>query len=394
MRVEPYRRVLALPGVRPLVLVALLARVPLTAAGVTLTLHVVLDLDRGYGAAGLVGAASTVASALGAPLVGRFVDRRGLRPVLAVTTVAEGVFWAVSPFLPYSALLVASFVAGLLALPVFTVVRQSLAALVPPEQRRQAYSVDSMSVVLSFMVGPALAVLVATRASTTVALIGVGAAMVGSGIGLYALNPPIRGGDEAGAKPGAAPPRRQWLGPRMVAILVAVSGTTLVLAGTDVAIVAVLRHAGQVQWIGLVIALWGAYSLIGGFVHGAARRSLPPLVLMGLLGLFTIPVGLAGQWWALALALVPAGVMCAPTLASTADEVSRLAPASARGEAMGWYTSALTVGLAIGAPLVGAVVDRYGPAFGPATAGVGGSLFVALALAVTWLNRTPVPTRV
>jgi hypothetical protein len=53
--------VLALPGVPPLILLALLARVPATAVGVTLTLHVVLDLHRGYGAAGLVGAASTIA---------------------------------------------------------------------------------------------------------------------------------------------------------------------------------------------------------------------------------------------------------------------------------------------------------------------------------------------
>ncbi|HEX5542802.1 MAG TPA: MFS transporter, partial [Micromonospora sp.] len=79
MTLAPYRRVLALPGVRSLLLVAMLARIPVTAAGVTLTLYVVLNLGRGYFAAGLVAAAMTVGAALGAPLMGRMVDRRGLR---------------------------------------------------------------------------------------------------------------------------------------------------------------------------------------------------------------------------------------------------------------------------------------------------------------------------
>lgn len=82
MTLEPYRRVLALPGVRSLLLVSLLARLPVTAVVVTLTLHVVLDLERGYGAAGLVGAAITAGAALGAPVLGRFVDRYGLRPIV------------------------------------------------------------------------------------------------------------------------------------------------------------------------------------------------------------------------------------------------------------------------------------------------------------------------
>jgi MFS family permease len=119
MRLESYRQVLVRPGVRPLLLVALLARVPPIAAGITLTLHVVLDLHRGYAAAGLVGAVSTVSTAIGSPALGRFVDRRGLRPMLLVTTVAEVIFWAVAPALSYPVLLAVAFVSGALTLPVF-----------------------------------------------------------------------------------------------------------------------------------------------------------------------------------------------------------------------------------------------------------------------------------
>jgi predicted MFS family arabinose efflux permease len=104
-----------------------------------------------------------------------------------------------------------------------------------------------------------------------------------------------------------------------------------------------------------------------------------PLALMGTLALFTIPVGLAGEWWWLALALIPAGLLCAPTLAATADAVSRLVPAGARGEAMGLYGSALTVGMAVGAPLGGAVIDALGPPWGFAAIGLLGGLVAILA---------------
>lgn len=369
--------------------VAVLARLPLTAAGVTLTLHVVLDLGRGYAAAGLVGAAATVGSALGSPLLGRFIDRSGLRPALLVTTLAETIFWGLAPRLPYPALLVAAFVTGLLALPVFSVVRQSLAAMVPEAHRRQAYSLDSMSVELSFMVGPTAAVLVVTQFSASVAIWLVGGAMLLSGTALYLLNPPTR---EAGeAAPARPPARREWLRPRLVAVLLVATAATVALSGTEVGVVALLRESDEVRWTGVVLAAWGAYSMIGGFVHGSARRALPPVVLIALLGAFTVPVGLAHGWWLLCLVLLPAGALCAPTLAATADAVSRLVPAAARGEAMGWYGSALTTGLALGAPFVGAVVDRTGPAWGFVAAGLAGLVVALAAIGVGRIGAAAAP---
>ena len=385
MHVEPYRRVLALPGVRSLMIVALIARIPIVASGITVTLHVVLDLHRGYAAAGLVGTAVTVGAAIGSPILGRLVDRSGLRRMLALTVVAEVLFWTVAPLLPYPVLLVAGFLSGILALPVFTVARQSLAALVPEGMRRQAYSLDSMAVELSFMAGPALAVLVVTQISATVTMWAVGVATALAGLALYLLNPPTRASGEE--QDGPAPTRRQWLRPRLVAVLVVATAATVVLAGTDVGVVAVLRASGDLGWTGVVLAAWGLYSMVGGFVFGGLRRPLPPVALIALLGLFTVPVGLAQGWGWLSLALLPAGALCAPTLAATADAVSRLVPAGARGEAMGWYGSALTVGLALGAPAVGAVVDRAGPGFGFAAAGVAGLLVAAAALAVNRLDR-------
>ncbi|MEU2611290.1 MFS transporter [Micromonospora sp. NPDC007271] len=401
VNLKPYRQALALPGLRSLLLVSVLARIPLTATGVTLTFHVVLDLGRGYGAAGLVGAASTIGAALGSPLLGRLVDRRGLRPVLLLTTIAEGVFWAAAPELSYPVLLPAAFLAGLLALPVFSVVRQSVAALVPAERRRPAYALDSMSVELSFMVGPALAVALATTVSPRLTMWAVGAGIVASGICFWLLNPPTR---SAGEPVGAyrKVPRREWLTPRLFAVLAVSLAATLVLGGTDVAVVAVLRAGGEVGWTGAVLAVWAVASLVGGFAYGAVTRSFSPLALMAALSLTTIPVGLGGaHWWLLCLALIPAGALCAPTIASTADAVSRLAPAGVRGEAMGLHGSAVTVGIALGAPLAGAVIDASAPLWGFAVTGAIGALVALVVLPIELRQRrtaadgwagSPVPT--
>jgi len=369
---DPYRGILALPRVRSLVLVTSLARIPAAASSVVLTLHVVLSLGGGFAAAGLLAAAVTVGGAFGAPLMGRMTDRQGLRRTLVLTAAAQGVFWLLAAVVPYLALLPIAFLGGLLSLPLFSVSRQSLAALVPEDRRRTAYSLDSMAVEVSFALGPAAGVVMATQVSTRAALLTIGASMLAAGVLLYVLNPPIR--SDAEQEEGlTAPPRREWVSDRLVVVLLATAGATVVLAGTDVSIVATLRQTGELGLSGLVIAAWCTWSLIGGFVHGSLRRALPALVLMELLCLFTIPVGLAGHWWTLALALIPAGAMCAPTLASTSELVSRLVPAAARGEAMGFHTSALTAGIALGAPLAGAVADHLGPSMGFAAAGATGA---------------------
>ncbi|MDG4767524.1 MFS transporter [Solwaraspora sp. WMMD406] len=394
LTLTPYRDALALPGVARLLAISIVARMPNTAAGVSLTLYVVLELGRGYAAAGLVATAITVGAAIGAPLLGRLVDRHGLRPVLLLSVCAQATFWGLAPLLPYLGLVVAAAVAGLLSLPVFSVIRQSLAALVPADRRRPAYALDSMSVEVSFMIGPALAVLLATTVSPTAALVAVGAGLVGAGLLMIWIDPPVRGAGEAPARPGQRIARRDWLTARLIGVLAIGAASTLVLGGTDVALVAALRESGQLAWTSVVLAAWGAYSLVGGFAYGAVRRPLPPFGLMALLAVTTIPVGLgAGQWWTLALALLPAGLLCAPTIAATSDAVSRLAPVSVRGEAMGLHGSAMTIGMAVGAPLTGAVVDAAGPAWGFAAIGVVGSLVALLVLPAQVRRRRGVADR-
>jgi MFS family permease len=372
-----YRQVLALPGVRTLLVLVFFARLPGTMAGMILTLHVAVSMGRGYGAAGTVGGVATVGIALGAAVMGRVVDRYGLRRMVLITTVGEATFWLVARLLPFQWLLVSAFVGGFLIIPAMSLGRQAMAALVPPDLRRTAYSVDSVTTEVSFMIGPALAVLISTQFSTRTAMLvmAVGLALVG--VLLIVVNPAVRSAEEKAQ--ARQVPRREWLTPRMVSVLFVGAGAVFVLGGTEVAIVAHVQWSGDLGWTGVVMAVWAAGSAVGGLVYGALHRSYPQLVLMTLLGALTVPVGLAGDWWMLMLALIPAAALCAPTVAATAEEVARLAPPAVRGLATGLQSSAFTLGQAAGAPVAGFMVDHASPAWGFAAAGAGGLLVAAVA---------------
>jgi len=119
----PYRQILSQPGVTALLVQSFLARIPIAAAPLLLTLHVVETMDRSYAQSGLLAAVFAVGAAIGAPLLGRAIDRVGLRPVLVVTTAVDTGFWLAATHLSYPALLAGAFVGGLLAIPVFSVVR-------------------------------------------------------------------------------------------------------------------------------------------------------------------------------------------------------------------------------------------------------------------------------
>ncbi|MFB4300588.1 MFS transporter [Actinomadura sp. NTSP31] len=352
--------------------VSLLARTAITADVMALTMYVVLGLDMSYTAAGGVAAALTTGLALGGPLLGRMIDRRGLRTVLLVTVVVQAVFWLTVPILPYRALLGAAFAAGLLMVPVQPVTRQAIAATTTAGQRRAAFALESVQGELSYMVGPAVVVLCAAKVSPHVVAWGLGAAIVAGGTGIALLDPPLRAEDEADADAAGRPPRREWLGVGMVAVLTMAFGTTTLLSGVDLAIVAALEEAGQVSWAALVVAVLGGASVAGGLIYGALSRSLPTWSLLGLLGLLTIPAGLAHDWHWLCVAVVGTGLLTAPTLSAVADAVSRLAPAGVRGEATGLQSSAQSAGFALGAPVVGMAIDVSVPAGGFAAAGLAG----------------------
>ncbi|MBO0771241.1 MAG: MFS transporter [Actinobacteria bacterium] len=367
----------------PLLSISLLARAAITADVMALTMYVVLGLDLSYAAAGGVAAAMTAGMALGGPPLGRMIDWRGPRVVLLVTVVVQVAFWLSVPVLPYGMLLGAAFAAGLLMVPAQLVTREAIAAMTTARQRQAAFALESVQGEASYVVGPPVVILCAAQVSPGVVAWVIGAAIAAGGAGIALLKPPLR---EVDADAAGRPRRREWLGPGMIAVLVMAFGATMLLSGTDLAIVATLRAAGQVSWAAVVVAVYGVSSITGGLVYGASSRPLPTWLLLGLLGLATIPAGLAHDWHWLCLAGAGAGLLTAPTLSTVADAVSRLAPASVRGEATGLQSSALSAGFALGSPIVGGAMDFSAPAGGFAAAGLAG---LAAALTGCLLSRRP-----
>lgn len=421
-----YRHLLAVRPIRRLLLVGMVARIPHSAAGVLLTLHIVLSLGEGYAAAGAAAAVMTIGIAVGAPWRGRRVDTVGLRRALIPSVISEAVVWSAVPHVSYQWLLPLVFVGGLLTLPIFSVVRQSLGVLADGEQRRTAFALDAITTEVVFMIGPAAGAITATSGFTVAGLTAVGISTSLAGLFLIWFNPPTRSaaaaperagellhaaeiavvaaapahvqeaaaelvpaGAESDDAAGGGPGRRRalrtkvahnfaWFTAAVAALFAVAAGTGMVLSGTDVGIVAALETGGRQSEIGIVFLFWCAASVVGGLIYGAMHRPVSPMLLLLGMAALTIPMGFATDTWTLALVSILPGLLCAPVLSSASEKVADLVSEERRGEAMGWYGSALTAGVALGAPLAGVFIDGRGPSGGFAAVGVAG---VALCLA-------------
>ncbi|MGH4033435.1 MFS transporter [Actinomycetota bacterium Odt1-20B] len=379
---------MAVPGFPLVMVLGLLAKLPVIAIPIVLTLHVTTGLEHAYGQAGLVIAGWTIGFTVGSPVQGRLIHRFSLRSVLAVSTVAQGVFWGLAAQMSYPVFAVGACLSGLLLVPGSTVVRLAIGGLVPQEHRQTAFAVDSVITEVSYMVGPALAALTVAAFSSSGVLASLCCAMVLSGGALVVFNPRYRQESAAPAAEdgrGAAP--RRWLSVRLVAILACSLSAGAIVTGYEVAIVSTLRSMDQLGWAGLVVFGCGLYSLLGGLVFGTLSRTPAVPLMTGLLGLAAMPIGLSGHWWVLAVAVAPAAALCAPAFASTANATSQEADDSNRATVMSVYGSVLSAGGAIGASLAGAAFDAGGSK--TAFASVGG---LGVAVAVTaWvmLRRRP-----
>lgn len=374
-----YREVLAISTIRTAIFVGFLARLPLFGAGVVVTLHVVRSLERSYTDAGIATAVLVLAIAVSGPWRGRLLDRYGLRRVLIPSIVIQSGYALIAPFLEFGPFLLAQVAAGLFFIPVQAILRQAVMAAAPEEQRRTVLSLDGVVLELSAGLAPAIAVAAATTWDTTYVLAGVFWASVLAGVVLYAVDLPLRRVAEPDAGEGPATPARvtrpatrTWFGPAVGALLLGAVMSTVVFSGTDLSTVGMLNEVGKASSIGWVLALWAVGSLIGGLVYGGVRRPVSPFLLLAALGAVTILPALSTSALTLGLLLLVSGLLGQPTITAALERLVDRVPEEARGEAMGWHSTAMTSGLALGAPISGAAIDRWGGAGGFVVVGLVG----------------------
>jgi MFS family permease len=388
--VSVYTRILRTPGVAVIVLATLIGRMPIGISGLAILLFV-REVTGSFASAGLCAGALALGSAIGAPLQGRLIDRRGVRMLLPLAIVHGAgllVVWAAGESgAATTVLALASLIAGAATPPVSSVLRSHWPFLLgaQPELIPSAYALDSVMIEVIFVIGPlATTAVVATVGPQYALIVSAALALVGVVLLLAGL----------GGRPG---PERAPEGTRAVGLgaLAAPGLRTLVLAslpvgftlGTiEVVLPAFSTDEGAEELAGVLLAVWSASSGVAGLVWGARGSRLPLLEahlrFAWLLPLAMAPLILATSPATMAALAVLAGLPIAPLIASRNQLVERVALPGTSTEAFTWPLTALVAGVALGAATAGAVIE--------ASSWAGG---VVVAIAVGLVGATVVVAR-
>ncbi len=378
-----YRDALSHPGAALFSFTAVWSRLPLSMAGLGIVL-LIHERTGSFGQAGVMSACYVLSAAAFGPLQGRLIDRFGQTIVLWVVgaTYAIGIAaflyavdaeWA-APWPQACALL-----AGLATPQTGSMVRARWNhAIRDRRQLNTAFSIEAILDEAVFVVGPVLVTFLTYQVSDYA---GLTCAAVAALLGSWALAlqrasapPATRHHDRAG-------PAINWAGLwPMVAVSVSLG---IVFGAAEVMIAAFATEHDQKGSAGVVLAVWAAGSLVAGVIVGALPQ--PPFPLRRLrmslliLSLLFAPMALLSSVPLLAVGMFFGGFMISPTLIAMVNLVERVVPPTRLTEALTWTTTGMSVGVAPGASVVGAVIDAHGAAAGfmvPLIAGLAGCLVV------------------
>ncbi|MFF3211253.1 MFS transporter [Streptomyces sp. NPDC002886] len=379
-----------------------LARLPAALCPIG-TLLLINERD-GIGDAGTIAAALWLGQALGGPVIGRLADRRGHRPVLLVACVANAAVLlalvaAVLGGLPLAARIALAVAAGLTAAQVGPLARARWARLAGEDKALvgAALSFDTTLDEVGFMVGPALAGILAVTVHPASALVL--AAALGLVFGtLFALHPTAPGptGQVGAAARGDV---RLWSPGLALLFLVAVlQGAAWSGANTGVNALAVA--VGSPGAAGLVWAAMAVTSSVAGFVTvarpGSASLTVRLRRTIAAQALLTLPLLAVSGLWGAAFAVAGIGLAVAPHLIALFGLVERAGPARRMGEAMTLAGSGLIIGQALAAAASGPLAAAYGyrAAFAVSCAAAAASAVLAWAAADRILGAVARPAPV
>ena len=151
-------------------------------------------------------------------------------------------------------------------------------------------------------------------------------------------------------------------------VMVAAVGIGTMFGSTEVVVVAFMTDQGLRGWSGAVLAVWAAGSLVAGVLTGALPPPADPVVRLRwttivLAALFVPTFVVPGAGW-FTVVMFAAGFMIAPTLIAAMSVIEHHVNPVRLTEAMAWTITALSAGVALGASVVGMVVDGSGPRAG------------------------------
>ncbi|MDX6437807.1 MAG: hypothetical protein QOF45_390 [Gaiellaceae bacterium] len=372
-----YRALFQVPHVKRLVLSGLLARLPMGMIGLALLL-LVRENGGSYAAAGAVSGAYFVATAIGAPIAGRLVDRRGqTRILLPRALIFPALMLAVCGLAlvdaPLPAIAVCAAAAGALMPPVGA----SLRALWPrmfadADLRSAAYALEASLQEIIFVAGPLLVALLTAAVSPVLAL-AVAAAAGGVGTTLIALADPVRAWRPEERHAGSILGALESRGLMTIISLSVCLG--LGFGATEVGFPAFAEGHGGAELGSIPLALFAGGSLVGGLMAGALVTVSPVRLLRFAALLLVLGIALPLLGWSLpsmAVLAFFAGVPIAPVVMAAYGLIDAVAKRGTAAEAFAWVTTAVFVGFSAGMALGGTLIDAFGvrASFGLAVAAV------------------------
>ena len=306
---------------------------------------------------------------------GVLADRYDKRRLLVGVQVAMGLLAVVLGLLDLTGVVrlwqvyALSFALGV-ASALDTPVRQSFVVeLVGPDELPNAVSLNSATFNSARIVGPAVAGVLITVVGTGWIFLGNAVSYLAVIAGLLAMHP-----DELRTTGRVAKARgqvREGLSyvrrsPSLFVpiLLVAVVGTFGLNFQITMALVAKQVFGKGAGSFGLLSSMLAVGSLLGALA--SARRTAPPRLARLLLaalafGVLEVLVGLAPSYLLMCALLVPTGVAVL-TFTTTANTLVQLgSEPQVRGRVMALYIMVFLGGTPIGAPLIGAFAQAYGP---------------------------------
>jgi MFS family permease len=367
-----YREIFRIPGARGFSAASFVGRMPMSMVGLGVILVVSAATGK-YAIAGAVAAVGSLCYAFAAPQVGRLADRLGqgrvLPPLAAAFAAGAVAFIACAQV---RAPLWTLFVTGAMfmsAMPSLgSMVRSRWSFLLGDSPLlHTAFSFESVADELIFVTGPAVVTLLATQV-LPVAGIAVAAALAVTGTLLLA--------GQRGTEPPATPRRhgdgRAITTAGMPVIMVIFVALGAMFGTIDISTVAFAAESHEKPLAGLILGTYALGSATGGLWYGA-RRWRAPLHRRFLITLAGMIAGVAPIW---ALPSVPVlfgviffcGLSIAPTLIAGFSLIERKMPRGLLNEGMALLSTAIGVGLAVGPPVAGRLIDARNAHWGYAFA--------------------------
>ncbi|WP_085914606.1 MULTISPECIES: MFS transporter [Pseudonocardia] len=396
-----YRDALGAPGAAAPVCASVIGRFPIAMHSLA-TLLYVREIDGSYAIAGAVSASLLVGTALGTVVQGRLLDRLGpsrlLLLLVAVYAVAVGGFVAcIEARAALPVILLVGLLTGLVTPAIEGSSRALWSDLVPVGRTREAaYTYEAISLETFFILGPALAALLAvsTPWPGTALLVAAAAEIIGTT--WFALTRAVRRRSariRAARASGTLSRDAGLLGvirrPGLRTVALAALGFGLVAGTAEVGVLAATAFAGSPAMGGILLSAWSVVSVLAGVLYGLRPRprslGLRLPVLLGAFGLLVTAMGLVspiGSLVLLAVVMMAAGALITPQVTAHSLGVERTAPADSATEAFNWVVTAAVLGVSAGQAISGVMIDRFGPA-GYAAGGVLGMLLAV----VLWTRR-------